>query len=189
MQALFFIDNRACDPTEGVNLYCQCCPPPKRAFDYFQELVNGVCRVRSQLDGIIERFSSNWKVSRMSGVDRNVLRLAVFEMLCMDQIPPKVAINEAIDIGKRYGAEESGAFINGILDSIFIASQANDPAVVVDMTAEPEDACSDERDAPTDESVIRPGASYSPVKGKSGVVRRSGAVSSSPKPDSDSEPE
>ncbi len=56
----------------------------------------------------------------MSGVDRNILRMAVFELVYCNDIPPRVAINEAIDLGKQYGTEESGAFINGILDSIFL---------------------------------------------------------------------
>ena len=54
----------------------------------------------------------------MSGVDRNVMRIAVYELLCCEDIPPKVSINEAVDIGKKFGTEESGAFINGIMDSI-----------------------------------------------------------------------
>ena len=76
-------------------------------------------------DTVIEQFSSNWKLSRMSCVDRNVLRIAVFELLYCADIPPKVSINEAIDVGKRFGTEESGAFINGILDSIRLAMQNN----------------------------------------------------------------
>ena len=61
----------------------------------------------------------------MSGVDRNVLRVAVFEMLYCKDIPTKVSINEAIDVGKKFGTEESGAFINGILDTIRIAIEQN----------------------------------------------------------------
>nr|CBX29534.1 N utilization substance protein B homolog [uncultured Desulfobacterium sp.] len=71
-----------------------------------------------EIDGIIERFSSNWKISRMSCVDRNIMRIAVFELVWCDDIPCKVSINEAIDIGKKYGTDESGPFINGILDSV-----------------------------------------------------------------------
>ncbi|MDD4463608.1 MAG: transcription antitermination factor NusB, partial [Desulfobacterales bacterium] len=74
-----------------------------------------------QIDQLIEHFSSNWKISRMSCVDRNIMRMAVYELLFCTEIPPKVSINEAIDVGKRFGTEESGAFINGILDTIRIA--------------------------------------------------------------------
>ncbi len=81
-------------------------------------LVNGVINSRDKLDAVIERFSKNWKISRMSCVDRNVMRVAVFELTSCDDIPPKVTINEAVDIGKKFGTEESGAFINGIMDSI-----------------------------------------------------------------------
>jgi len=64
------------------------------------------------------RYADNWKMERMSCVDRNILRIAVYEMLLCPDIPPKVSINEAIEVGKKFGTEESGAFINGILDSV-----------------------------------------------------------------------
>ena len=85
---------------------------------FFLELVNGVIRERDRIDSMIKRFSSNWKMSRMSCVDRNIMRIAVYEMLYCGDIPLKVSINEAIDVGKKFGTEESGAFINGILDSV-----------------------------------------------------------------------
>jgi N utilization substance protein B len=80
--------------------------------------VNGVLETKGQIDALVERFSQNWNISRMSCVDRNVMRIAVYEMLYCDDIPPKVSINEAVDIGKKFGTQESGAFINGIMDSI-----------------------------------------------------------------------
>ena len=85
------------------------------------KLVNGVLKAKPQIDTLIERFSKNWSVQRMACVDRNVMRVAIFEMLFCSDIPPKVSINEAIDIGKKFGTEDSGAFINGIVDSIRIA--------------------------------------------------------------------
>jgi N utilization substance protein B len=75
----------------------------------------------SEIDAVIERYSDNWKISRMSGVDRNILRIAIYELMYCNDIPYKVTINEAIDIGKRFGSNESGAFINGILDGIRVA--------------------------------------------------------------------
>jgi N utilization substance protein B len=80
--------------------------------------VNGVLGTKGQIDALVERYSQNWNISRMSCVDRNVMRIAVYEMLYCDDIPPKVSINEAVDIGKKFGTQESGAFINGIMDSI-----------------------------------------------------------------------
>ena len=82
------------------------------------KLVNGVLETKGELDALIDRFSKNWDISRMSCVDRNVMRIAVFELRYCDDIPPKVSINEAVDVGKKFGTEESGAFINGIMDSI-----------------------------------------------------------------------
>ena len=95
--------------------------PSKRALPYFMKLTRGVVKTRNELDTLIEMYSDHWKISRISGVDRNMLRIGVYELLYCPDVPQKVAINEAIDIGKKFGAEESGAFINGILDSIRIA--------------------------------------------------------------------
>ena len=125
MQALFCMDVIQNDSEELLELYCCCFPPPQKARSFFIHLVRGVTIARENIDHVIESFSNNWKITRMSGVDRNVLRVAVFEMLyCMD-IPTKVSINEAIDVGKKFGTEESGAFINGILDTIRIAIEQN----------------------------------------------------------------
>jgi N utilization substance protein B len=80
--------------------------------------VEGVIQYQNEIDQFIKRVSSHWKINRMSRVDRNIIRIAVFELLYCDDIPFKVSINEAVNLGKKYGTEESGAFINGILDSI-----------------------------------------------------------------------
>jgi N utilization substance protein B len=121
MQALFFIDNTPGDPEGALELFCRNFSPPERVRAFFQELVGGVLGARAAIDAVIERFSQHWKLDRMSGVDRNLLRLAVYEMFWRTDIPAKVSINEAIDIGKKFGTEDSGAFINGILDGIRIA--------------------------------------------------------------------
>jgi N utilization substance protein B len=87
--------------------------------DAFQKrLVLGVLEHCSELDRLIERYSENWRLDRINLVERNILRMAIFELLFCEEIPPKVTINEAIDLGKRYGSEDSGSFINGILDRI-----------------------------------------------------------------------
>lgn len=121
LQALFFMDMHR-DPVEDpVGQFCSSFAHDNPTEPYFQRLVDGVQENRKRIDTVIEQFSSNWKLSRMSCVDRNVLRIAVFELLFCADIPPKVSINEAIDVGKRFGTDESGAFINGILDSIRLA--------------------------------------------------------------------
>lgn len=118
MQALFSMDMNCAFSTEMLDDYCRCFAPAKRFQAFFDHLVNGVLEHRADIDAVIERYSSNWKIRRMACVDRNILRVAVFELLYCADIPAKVSINEAIDIGKRFGSPESGAFINGILDSI-----------------------------------------------------------------------
>jgi len=121
MQALFYMDTQGNISQENLDHYCSNFDPPKSVRPFFLKLVRGVIASKSRIDSVVEQFSSNWKIHRMSGVDRNVLRLAVYEALFCEDIPVKVSINEAIDIGKKYGTQESGAFINGILDSIRIA--------------------------------------------------------------------
>ena len=123
MQALFYMDMQQNVSMEAFDVYCGHFSPSTKAQPFFFELVKGIINIGSKIDAIIEQFSSNWKISRMSGVDRNVLRIAVYELLYCNDIPPKVSINEAIDVGKKFGAEESGAFINGILDGIRIAME------------------------------------------------------------------
>ncbi|MFT7677966.1 MAG: transcription antitermination factor NusB [Planctomycetota bacterium] len=85
---------------------------------YAKLLVRGTVDKREELDAEIQRVAQNWQIHRMAVIDRNVLRLAAFELLHCPDIPPKVAINEAIELGKRYSTANSGAFINGILDKI-----------------------------------------------------------------------
>ncbi len=86
---------------------------------YARILVDGTIAMRQNLDERITQAAKNWKLSRIAPVDRSILRLALFEMLGSEDVPPKVAINEAIDLAKRYSTEQSGAFVNGILDRIY----------------------------------------------------------------------
>jgi N utilization substance protein B len=118
MQALYFLDARAGDPEEALALFHRNFTPPRKARVFMDQLVQGVATRRAAIDDIIEQYSENWKVFRMPRVDRNVIRMAVFEMFWQADIPSSVSINEAIDLGKKYGTDESGAFINGILDRI-----------------------------------------------------------------------
>lgn len=96
------------------------CDDPRfeQALPFFRDLFFGVTKNLKDLDKVLEEASDNWRLYRMSRVDRNVMRLALYEMLYRADIPPKVSINEAIDLGKSFGTEESGAFINGVLDKI-----------------------------------------------------------------------
>ncbi len=118
MQALFCMDMQKDSSAQIFERFCDHFHPPHKPQPFFLQLVLGVLETLSEIDALIERFSMNWKLNRMSGVDRNVMRIAVYEILHCDDIPAKVSINEAVDIGKKFGSSESGAFINGILDSI-----------------------------------------------------------------------
>ena len=90
--------------------------PEVRAFA--DDLVQGVIAHATELDAVIGRYAENWTVSRMAITDRTVLRVAVYELLYMPDIPGRVTLNEAIDIVKLFGDEQSGSFVNGILDRI-----------------------------------------------------------------------
>ena len=80
--------------------------------------MRGILEHSVEVDESLQSHSQNYELARLSAVDRNILRLAIHEMLFCDDIPPVVSINEAIDIAKKYGTEESGRFVNGVLDRI-----------------------------------------------------------------------
>ena len=81
-------------------------------------LLEGTLEARPRIDAIITDAAQNWDLRRMALVDRNIMRMAIYEMLYADDIPAKVSINEAIELGKRFSTKQSGSFINGILDRI-----------------------------------------------------------------------
>ena len=85
---------------------------------YTENILNGTLKNLETVDRLIERFAENWEISRMAYVDRNIMRLATYEMMYSDDIPVKVAINEAVELAKRYGESDSSKFVNGILDKI-----------------------------------------------------------------------
>lgn len=85
---------------------------------FCRKLLEGIVAMRAELDEEIVRFSKNWRIERMAAIDRNILRLAIYEILREPSIPPRVSINEAIEISKRFGTGDSSAFINGILDKV-----------------------------------------------------------------------
>src|SRR5665213_912198 len=85
---------------------------------FADKLIRGVLEHRDALDQRIQQQADNWDIRRMAVVDRNILRLAIYEMLFRDDIPPVVSINEAVDIAKRFSTQDSGKFVIGILDKI-----------------------------------------------------------------------
>jgi N utilization substance protein B len=86
--------------------------------EFADPLIRGTLEHRDEVDGIIKKHAINWELHRIAAVDRNVLRLAIYEMLHRDDIPPVVSINEAVDIAKKFSTQDSGKFVNGILDKV-----------------------------------------------------------------------
>ena len=120
-QILFHMEYNPGNPNKSFELICENFNAPKSLRAFSKELVRGVCENRNSIDDLIKKASKNWRLERMSRVDRSILRLSVYEMMFMDNIPHKVSIDEAVELGKKYGTEESGAFINGVLDNIYMA--------------------------------------------------------------------
>lgn len=96
-------------------------PKDAEAHAFAVELVDGVQKNLATIDQLLEDHSHNWRVDRMQRIDRNVLRIGVYELMHIADIPRKVTINEAVELGKTFGNEESSAFINGLLDRVATA--------------------------------------------------------------------
>jgi N utilization substance protein B len=123
LQFLFGHDfqERSCESDvlqAALDEFCHCFDAGRKALPYAHRLILGICEHLEIIDGQITRCSHNWRVERMSLVDRNILRIAVFEMQHVEDVPATVAINEALEIAKRYAEPDSVGFINGILDGM-----------------------------------------------------------------------
>ena len=124
LQVLYQLDASPGKPKEVLDLFWENFKPSLQAREFCHRLVEGVCQNLGQIDRLIEDNSENWTLKRMAVVDRNILRLATFELLHCPDIPFKAILNEAIELAKKFGADDSGAFINGILDKIHSLSAA-----------------------------------------------------------------
>ncbi|MDD5108048.1 MAG: transcription antitermination factor NusB [Candidatus Omnitrophica bacterium] len=91
--------------------------------DFSSQLLGGVIGHMQEIDRKISKYAANWQLERMAFVDRNIMRLGCFELLYREDIPPKVAINEAVELAKKYSGTESGKFVNAILDQIKIEKE------------------------------------------------------------------
>ena len=106
-------------------------PVPEESIEFTMRLILGVCKHLEDIDAKISRYATNWQLKRMAIIDRNILRLGVFELYYADDIPPKVTINESVELAKKFGDIDSSKFVNGILDKIHkseIMSGENPPA-------------------------------------------------------------
>jgi N utilization substance protein B len=126
LQVLYELDVLEIDAKEGMELFWNHFDAPEQVRPFASILIEGAWNNRGQIDDLISSCSENWTISRMSKVDKNILRMAVYELLHCSDIPPKVTLNEAIDLGKTYGSENSGSFINGILDAVYIKLHGHD---------------------------------------------------------------
>jgi N utilization substance protein B len=115
---LYQVETAGEDPELALDRYCESFPYQQDILDYTRLLLSGVRKEQAAIDKRIESASEHWKLGRTTYIDRSILRLAVFEMIFSQDVPPKVAIDEAIELGKKYGNAESRDFINGVLDKI-----------------------------------------------------------------------
>jgi len=111
---------------EAIELFWRNFEAPEKVKAFSSVLLEGTWNNREKIDTLIGSCAENWSIERMSKVDRSILRMAVYELLHCQDIPPKVAINEAIELGKLFGSENSGAFINGVLDALYAKLYAKD---------------------------------------------------------------
>ena len=96
----------------------------KKSFAYARRLVEGTTENRPTIDAMIRRHAENWRLERMPAIDRNILRLAVYEMLYETNVPKVVIVDEAIELAKKFGSENSGRFVNGLLDGVLQSQTA-----------------------------------------------------------------
>ena len=120
LQLLFHWDLNVQQSLSGteLDLFWEFRPALQGVRTFATNLLAGVTARQATIDEKITRYTANYELRRISAVDRNILRMAIYEMLFADDVPPIVAINEAIDIAKKFGTEESGKFVNGVLDRV-----------------------------------------------------------------------
>lgn len=118
LQILYEIEMKQSEPKKALELYWQEQESTDDIYEFATNLVEGTYRNRREIDELIEKHSLHWKLARMALVDRNILRLAAYELLYLHDVPTSVVLNEAIEIAKKFGTGDSGAFINGILDKV-----------------------------------------------------------------------
>jgi N utilization substance protein B len=122
LQVLYQWDFHGCDSDKLKEWESYVCKEFAPKFDddgFIDELVGGVLSHRAEIDEMIKKFAPNWPIDSITIVDRNVLRLGAYELMFSDNIPSKVALNEAIELAKGFGGEASGRFVNGVLGAVY----------------------------------------------------------------------
>jgi transcription antitermination protein NusB len=117
VQALYQIDMRGIDPAEAIKVITSGEMEPADK-EFLEKLVHGVLEQQQSIDESIKKYLRNWSLDRLALVDRAILRIAVYEILFMNEIPSKVSVNEALELARAFGMEESVKFINGVLANV-----------------------------------------------------------------------
>ncbi|MBW2464843.1 MAG: transcription antitermination factor NusB [Deltaproteobacteria bacterium] len=118
LQILFQIDVSEHSAEQAIRNYWATLAATREGEEFTDALVRGWWDARDEVDGIIRNVSQHWRIERMTRVDRNILRLATYELKALPEIPRRVTLNEAVELAKRFGAEGSAGFVNGVLDRI-----------------------------------------------------------------------
>lgn len=118
VQILYQIDFTKQPSEDAVPLFFSHFSPGRKAGPFTTLLVQGVEAHEKTIDSILREYSEHWSVERMPRIDRTILRIAIFEILWCADIPPKVSMNEAIELGKKFSTDKSALFINGVLDKV-----------------------------------------------------------------------
>ena len=118
LQALYEVDSVGHDVEGTLNHLLANVELPEESAAFVREIVNGVIQNREEIDQNIKNFAPAWPVEQIPVIDRNILRLAIFEILLDNKVPVKVAINEAVELAKTFGSDNSARFVNGVLGSV-----------------------------------------------------------------------
>ena len=127
LQMLYVVDN--CNaPIESIyDSFIECFPKGEAYRTFTINLFKGVCRNKEDIDSIIRQYAKNWELERMAVIDRNIIRLATYEIMTTPDTPIKVVIDEAVEISKKYSTKDSSKFVNGILDKLKIIRAQKNP--------------------------------------------------------------
>ncbi|MCK1991455.1 transcription antitermination factor NusB [Peribacillus muralis] len=120
LQALYQIDIAKSNADEAMESVLNGAPTD----EYFKQLVMGITENREQLDGMIRDNLENWTLERLANIDRNLLRIAIYEMVHSEDVPVSVAMNEAIEIAKKFGDDQSSSFVNAVLSKVKVKSDS-----------------------------------------------------------------
>ena len=127
LQILYQFEFGTAEPEPAVRSYWKSKRAPEATREYSRWLVLGILKHRDELDEAIQKISKHWRIARMGLIDRNILRLAAFELGSDRPTAPAIVINEAIEIAKKYSSPEAAVFVNGILDALRRGRQAANP--------------------------------------------------------------